>query len=420
MALTWNAIYLGTVASIDPTEGNTTAENAASLVNQSFGSPTAPLYSNVFRVTAVDNGGNVAGSLDQNNTGSTDSIQVDMDRNGVAETYPFDSTATYNVTVTFSDGSTSGPLLIVVGQTTDGKLFLVPSPTAATNTTLTSKPITSIAFNSLGSASFVGMAVDRSDGVFLSPDGIVEGTSGADSIGPGYAGDPEGDRIDNADNTGAAGGVRFSNDDVVQGFAGNDTIVSAAGNDTVYAGLGNDSVDGGAGNDVIYGYGDTVGGSAAELGDDTLQGGLGNDTIFGGNGADIIYGDDTAGTDSLGGADSIDAGAGDDRVIAGAGNDTVTGGLGGDTIFGGIGADIIYGDDTAGTDSLGGADSIDAGAGDDRVIAGAGNDTVTGGLGSDTIFGGNGADIIYGDDTAGTDSLGGADSIDAGAGDDRV
>ena len=44
MATTFNWIYLGTAASIDPTEGNSNAENASILVGQTYGSTTAPLF----------------------------------------------------------------------------------------------------------------------------------------------------------------------------------------------------------------------------------------------------------------------------------------------------------------------------------------------------------------------------------------
>ena len=72
----------------------------------------------------------------------------------------------------------------------------------------------------------------------MTPDYIVEGTSGGDLIDGPYTGDPEGDLIDNNDgnptNPGAAGG---DNDSVIAG-AGNDTVLSSVGNDTVDAGSG--------------------------------------------------------------------------------------------------------------------------------------------------------------------------------------
>lgn len=263
------------------------------------------------------------------------------------------------------------------------------------------------------------------------PNGIVEGTAGADSIGTAYTGDLQGDRIDNNDNTGAgvtAGGVAGSNDDLVQGFAGNDTILSGSGNDTVYAGAGADSVDGGTGNDKLYGFGDTLGGSLIELGNDTLIGGQGNDSLYGGAGDDRLYGDDTAGTSTLGGADFISGDGGNDSLVGGYGNDTLDGGADNDALLGGAGADSLIGgagndtldggadDDTllggAGADSLTGGtgnDSLDGGADKDTLLGGDGSDTLLGGAGGDSLNGGNGIDLLDGGD--------GADSIAVGAGD---
>ncbi|MCB1338025.1 MAG: Hint domain-containing protein [Maritimibacter sp.] len=80
------------------------------------------------------------------------------------------------------------------------------------------------------------------DGVRAVPDGVVDGTSGNNTIGAGYT-DAGGDQIDGSD------GVN----DNVHGYAGNDSISSGAGNDTVRGGEGDDTIDGGTGNDVLYG-----------------------------------------------------------------------------------------------------------------------------------------------------------------------
>lgn len=100
-------------------------------------------------------------------------------------------------------------------------------------------------------------------------DGLVEGGAGADLIDAAYAGDPEGDRIDNGDALlpGAA-----PDDDLVLAGAGDDTVIAGAGDDEVFGGSGDDVADGGAGDDTL------VGGSGA----DTLLGGLGDDLINGG------------------------------------------------------------------------------------------------------------------------------------------
>ncbi|WP_135501533.1 Hint domain-containing protein [Roseovarius aestuariivivens] len=65
---------------------------------------------------------------------------------------------------------------------------------------------------------------------------IVEGTSGADTIDDGYLGDPDGDRVDAADN------AEGDNDDAIFGFGGDDSIAPGEGRDTVDAGAGNDTI----------------------------------------------------------------------------------------------------------------------------------------------------------------------------------
>lgn len=77
MATTFNRVYLGTSASVlDPTEGNTTAKNAARFNGQTFGGAT-PLYTRVVSATMIDNGG-TAGALDQNNSASNDQFTTNI------------------------------------------------------------------------------------------------------------------------------------------------------------------------------------------------------------------------------------------------------------------------------------------------------------------------------------------------------
>lgn len=82
------------------------------------------------------------------------------------------------------------------------------------------------------------------------PDGIVEGTAGADTIDATYTGDPEFDRVDAGDWSGPN-----HNEDTIYGYDGDDTISAGDGNDLVYGGAGNDTIDGGDGNDTLYGDG---------------------------------------------------------------------------------------------------------------------------------------------------------------------
>lgn len=149
-------------------------------------------------------------------------------------------------------------------------------------------------------------------GIFQ-PDYIVQGTAGDDTIDADYNGDPDGDRVDNADS-------RTNDDD--------DVIDAGAGNDLVFAGLGNDTVMGGDGNDTLFGLDDAdllFGGA----GDDSLDGGTGADTLFGGAGNDTI---------SVSQGDSAEGGDGDDffrlTSLGETGTDTITivGGEGDETV----------------------------------------------------------------------------------------
>ncbi len=168
----------------------------------------------------------------------------------------------------------------------------------------------------------------------VTSDGTVEGTTGNDVIDGSYAGDPDGDMVDNND---AILPGDTGDDDLIYGYGGDDTISAGAGADEVYGGSGTDSVTGGAGTDTIYG------GS----GNDAINAGNGSDTVFGGGGADTIT--DTGGSGSAdviyggGGADSIDAGQGSDVVYGGSGADDLSGGDGIDTLFGGADSDTIHG-----------------------------------------------------------------------------
>ncbi|SEL16852.1 Ca2+-binding protein, RTX toxin-related [Roseivivax marinus] len=98
---------------------------------------------------------------------------------------------------------------------------------------------------------------------YAEPDGIVDGTSGADRIDPDYL-DPAYEQTD--DSADAPG----------------DSVEAGAGNDTVYGGRGSDTLLGQAGDDVIYG---DYGGTAPRDVDGTLRW-----TDQGGDGTDLSAG----------------------------------------------------------------------------------------------------------------------------------
>lgn len=139
-----------------------------------------------------------------------------------------------------------------------------------------------------------------------SPDGIVEGTAGADFIDELYADDPEGDVVTATDDTIDAG----NGDDTVIAGLGNDYVIGGEGNDSVELAAGNDRFEGGEGDDWVNG----------DLGNDELHGGAGNDFLRGSYGNDTIH--------------SGGSGEGDDFLWGGYGDDTfvIENGFGNDTI----------------------------------------------------------------------------------------
>ncbi|MYM54558.1 Hint domain-containing protein [Thalassovita mangrovi] len=99
---------------------------------------------------------------------------------------------------------------------------------------------------------------DFANGTPADPDGVVDGSTGADAIDSAYY-DADGDRV----GSGA--------DSVIAG-AGDDTVQSGAGNDTVSGGSGADAIDGGDGDDLIYGDNQTDPAPTAQVLDWTAQG----------------------------------------------------------------------------------------------------------------------------------------------------
>lgn len=251
----------------------------------------------------------------------------------------------------------------------------------------------------------------------LAPDGIVSGTSGNDIIDTSYVGDPDGDKVDNADGLGVQGTT--GNADLIYAGAGNDSISAGLGNDIIYGGAGADTALGGAGNDSLFG----------DTGNDRLDGGAGNDLVQGEEGDDSFVLSSGFGNDTLVGGeasettgDVLDATAlttGVTLTLTAPENGTLTDG----TYTAGFSQIEVF-RLGAGNDTINGsvgADSLDAGAGNDLVYAGAGNDTVDGNIGNDLIDGGAGNDLLYGGD--GDDTLAGgtgADTFYGGSGMDYV
>ncbi|SIQ89761.1 Hemolysin-type calcium-binding repeat-containing protein [Paracoccus thiocyanatus] len=402
-SVTYSMLYLGKLPDMDTIETNQVADNPGAVLNgKTFGSAGNPLFSQSMRVTLNDNNNDGVVSFNHRSGGTTDTVSYRL--GDTSSTVKVDSAVrvlSANVVQALDGGGTRTiQVTLRIFQDVNGNVFMLPPSSEnqfPNETRLTENPVVSISVPSnatYDTAAYSGLTLNRA--VLPFADGYVDGTDGNDLIGDAYI-DGSGDRVD-------------AGDAILPGALGDDDDIRAgAGNDTVYAGSGRDSVRGGAGDDVLYGYRQAAGDDGAA---DTLDGGDGQDRLYGGGGADSLLG----GT----GNDLLDGGAGNDTLEGGDDSDTMTGGLGADSFLGGAGADSIYGDDTLGADSLGGADYIDAGAGDDRALGGFGNDTIIGGTGADTVLGGAGNDLLYGDDTLGTGSQGGADSIEGGAGADNI
>ena len=175
-------------------------------------------------------------------------------------------------------------------------------------------------------------------------------------------------------------------DGMVEGTAGADRLSGSGGDDVIPAW-------GGA--DVVFGF----------AGADRLEGGEGVDRLIGGPGADLLAGD--AGDDVLFGSDGDDrllGGTGADRMVGGAGDDFYEIDHRGDKVFE---RGAANGEDTvsAWTDArmkladvetilLRGSAEIAVGGDIDNEIRGNNADNVIdGGLGDDTMTGGRGDDV---------------------------
>jgi hypothetical protein len=161
----WNAIYLGVQAIIDPTEGNTNAENASALVGLTFGGVNDALADDIVFVTTTNVGGSST-ALDLNNSIANDTITFNLGSG--AQTTVYDASVTYNATLTYIDGTNYSGTFVVM-QDTAGNTFLVPEiATGADQTALQADAIRSLTINSINSATGItGLARNRQSTNFV-------------------------------------------------------------------------------------------------------------------------------------------------------------------------------------------------------------------------------------------------------------
>lgn len=156
MPTTFNVFQLGVQPIIDPTEGNTTAENASALVGKTFGARGTPLLDRAAVFSAGSFRGGTADAYDMNNNLSNDRFRIN---GGALQTY--DGSAVYNATITYLDGTTATITAVVI-QDTAGQTYWVPEFTAnADQLAMEAKPILSLTLDSLNGNSFSGTTADR-------------------------------------------------------------------------------------------------------------------------------------------------------------------------------------------------------------------------------------------------------------------
>lgn len=158
MPTTFSVFSLGQQAIIDPTEGNTTAENASALVGESFGSAGDPLFDSEATFASISHSGGSRNIFDQNQWSSSDQFSIDG-----SGSYTFDASVIYNATITYTDGTTD-TITAVVFQDTNGNTFLAPEfSDNADQAALEAAPIQSLSLDSLVGASYSGMTANRQD-----------------------------------------------------------------------------------------------------------------------------------------------------------------------------------------------------------------------------------------------------------------
>lgn len=213
--------------------------------------------------------------------------------------------------VTVLSSSSSTELFITEISGGDGNDILVGGPG---NDTFLAGPGSDVMS---GGAEFDTMSYrDRSEPVFVSPDGIAnDGAAGeGDLVGAGI--------------------------EIVWGGSGDDTLIGGPNRDLLDGNQGNDTLQGGAGADDLTGW----------AGHDVLIAGPGRDSVSGGGGNDRVFGGP--------GNDRMDTWRGNDTLQGGAGSDVLQGGPGRDRANGGADGDLFYMKDGY----------------EDRVIGGPGRD----------------------------------------------
>jgi hypothetical protein len=157
MPTTFTVFSLGKLSDIDTTEGNNFAEGAATLANRTFGATDTPLHLSAATFSPGPTGyaGGTSTSYDQDNS-PAESFRIN---GGTAQV--FDSTAIYNATITYDNGTTA-TITAVLFQDTAGNTYWAPEFTSgADQIAMEANPIRSLTLNSLSSNEFSGLTGNR-------------------------------------------------------------------------------------------------------------------------------------------------------------------------------------------------------------------------------------------------------------------
>ncbi len=162
MALTWNAILLGTGPDIDTDE--TSLQTELNFAGASVGSAANPISKRIFEFTVNDTDGD--NIWDRDNETVPETASFTPRAGGASETSQLDSVVVYNSTITYIDGTTAN-ITAVTFQLPDGRVFLAPELTAnADDAALNFQEIQSIQLNSVSSSN-TNLLADRQAGSFV-------------------------------------------------------------------------------------------------------------------------------------------------------------------------------------------------------------------------------------------------------------
>lgn len=168
---TFNVIYLGNFASIDPNEGavrngsyvsNVDAENAISLQNTRYDDLTAASVQQLSPISfeSPDNNNRGGGYNQDNNLAGSDTFTITT-QDGSTSSHAFDACAIYSGTLTYNDGTTANVPLIIFQDTSGNTWLAPPIAEGSAADALTVKPIQTIQIGALLGNRYTGLSGNR-------------------------------------------------------------------------------------------------------------------------------------------------------------------------------------------------------------------------------------------------------------------